>query len=163
MATEYENKDKKLHISHEERSKWDKVVSDFASHLGAGGVTNHALGNGTVPGFSTNDFTNALLQKLNGIQAGALNNPYPGSIPWSEVTGLSVVGHTGKYGDLVDVPETFTAGGGNSDTVGGIRITVATAGPTDPKNNQDVWFDTNEKLVKVYFNNKWNSFCAVYA
>lgn len=164
-ATEFVNKDKKLHISYEERAKWDKLYVDFHAHLGAGGVTNHALGNGTTPGFSMNDFTNELKSKLDGIQEGALNNPYPGHIPFSDVTGLSTVGHTGEYKDLLGVPETFTAGGGNSDTVGGITITVNNNGqaPTNPKSLQNVWFDMKDKLIKVYVGSAWVAMCAVYA
>lgn len=161
--TNYENKQKKLHISYEERAKWDKVVVDFDSHLGAGGVYNHALGNGEVPGFSMNDFSNEYKRKLDGIEENALHNPYPGSIPYSEVTGLSLVGHTGKYSDLDGIPESFWAGGGNSDTVGGITITVGGTQPSNPANFKNVWFDTTNKLVRVYYNNIWNSFCAVYA
>lgn len=163
MATDYENKQKKLHISYEERSRWDQVVVDFHAHLGAGGVENHALGNGTVPGFSMNNFTNEDRKKLDSIEYGALNNPYPGSIPYSEVTGLSVVGHTGQYKDLLGIPETFTAGGGNSDTVGGIRLTISGTQPSNPQNNKELWIDISNRLVKTYISNAWVSMCAVYA
>jgi hypothetical protein len=37
------------------------------SHVGGGGTTQHPLGNGTTAGFSMNDFTNALITKLNGL------------------------------------------------------------------------------------------------
>lgn len=161
--SQYENKDKKLHISHGERDKWDKVVVDFGNHLGAGGVSNHALGDGEVPGFSTNDFTNDLKNKLDGIQDNALNNPYPGHIPHSDVEGLSKVGSTGKYGDLLEIPETFTAGGGNSDTVGGIRLTINNVAPSDPKNNKELWIDTSQRLIMIYTNSQWVAMCAVYA
>jgi hypothetical protein len=39
-----------------------------SSHVGAGGTTQHPLGNGTTAGFSMNDFTNTLLTKLNGLE-----------------------------------------------------------------------------------------------
>lgn len=157
------NSDIKQHISIEERTKWDKVVVDFANHLGAGGEANHRLGNGTVSGFSTNDFTNEQKTKLAGIEEGALNNPHPATHPYTMITGLSVVAHSGRYPDLLEIPSTFIAGGGNSDTVGGIRFTVGPGAPAGPKNFQDVWFDTTNKLVRVYFNNTWVSFEAVYA
>jgi hypothetical protein len=52
-----------------------KAVTDaFAAHKGAGGTDNHPLGNGSVAGFSVNDFTNTLKSKLDGIAAGATNN-----------------------------------------------------------------------------------------
>lgn len=157
------NADIKGHISFQERVKWDKVVVDFANHLGAGGVDNHRLGNGTIPGFSTNDFTNTQKTKLAGIEEGALNNPHPATHPYTMITGLSVVAHSGRYPDLLEIPATFIAGGGNSDTVGGIRFTVGPTAPAGPKNFQDVWFDTTNKLVKVYYNNAWVPFEAVYA
>ena len=42
---------KKQHISSAERERWD-------SHIGSSGVESHKLGDGTIPGFSTNDFSN---------------------------------------------------------------------------------------------------------
>lgn len=152
----------KQHVSIDERNKWDKVVVDFAAHLGAGGVANHRLGNGTVPGFSTNDYTNTEKTKLAGIEAGALNNPHPATHPYTMITGLSVVASTGKYQDLLNIPATFIAGGGNSDTVGGIRITVGATAPASPQVNKEVWFDTANLLVKVY-TGTWVNFNAVYA
>ena len=49
---------KKQHISSNERLKWN-------SHIGATGIKHHPLGNGTNPGFSTNDFTTMEKDKLN--------------------------------------------------------------------------------------------------
>lgn len=157
------NNEFKQHISIAERNKWDKVVLDFASHLGSGGVDNHRLGNGTVPGFSTNDYTNEEKSKLAGIQPGALNNPHPATHPYTMITGLSTVGHTGSYTDLLNIPTAFNADRGNCDTVGGIRFTVGTVSPSNPVNDKDVWFDTSNKLVKVYTGNAWVPFRAVYA
>lgn len=155
------NNEFKQHISILERNTWDKVVADFANHLGAGGVSNHMLGNGTVPGFSTNDYTNTEKTKLAGIQDGALNNPHPATHPYTMITGLSVVAHTGSFPDLLNIPSTcYIAERGNCDTVGGIRITVGSSAPSGPNNNKDVWFDTANKLVKVYYGNKWNIFRA---
>jgi hypothetical protein len=51
-----------------------KAVTDaFAAHKGAGGTGNHPLGNGSVAGFSINDFTATLKSKLEGIAEGATN------------------------------------------------------------------------------------------
>ena len=158
-----DNSQIKQHVSLDERNRWDKVVDDFGNHLGAGGTSNHKLGDGTVPGFSTNDYTNAEKAKVASMEEGALNNPHPATHPYTMITGLSTVAHTGKYSDLLGIPETFKANGGDSDTVGGIRFTVGTAAPSNPVNDKDVWFDTANKLVKVYTNNAWVAFNAVYA
>lgn len=152
----------KQHISIEERNRWDKVVVDFSDHLGSGGIDNHRMGDGTIPGFSTNDYTNDEKSKLSKIEEGALNNPHPSTHPWSMIEGLSTVGHTGSYSDLIGIPLEFNAGSGNCDTVGGIRLTIASDAPENPKNNKDVWFDTANKLIKVYFSNQWNPFSAVF-
>ena len=42
---------KKQHISSNERLKWD-------SHIGARGVEHHQLGDGTIAGFSLNNYDN---------------------------------------------------------------------------------------------------------
>jgi len=152
----------KQHISIEERDRWNKVVADFAAHLGAGGDDNHRLGDGSIPGFSLNSFTNEEKEKLAGIQAGALNNPHPETHNWDMITGLSVVGHTGEYKDLLNIPTTFFAEGGNCDTIDGIRITININPPENPINNKEIWFDTGNMLVKTYLNNSWAAFCAIY-
>lgn len=158
-----DNSQIKQHISAVERSKWDKVVDDFANHLGSGGISNHRMANGTIPGFTQNNYTTDEKNKLAGIQVGALNNPHPATHPYTMITGLSTVAHTGSYTDLLNTPTTFNANGGNSDTVGGIRFTVGPTAPSAPTNNKDVWFDTTNKLVKVYTGNAWVPFNAVYA
>jgi hypothetical protein len=48
-----------------------------ASHVGAGGVSQHPLGNGTTPGFSTSDYTSAEKTKLAGIAAEANKYTHP--------------------------------------------------------------------------------------
>lgn len=158
-----DNSQIKQHVSLEERNRWDKLVEDFANHLGSGGTNNHAMANGTVPGFSQNNYTTNEKNKLAGIEEGALNNPHPATHPYTMITGLSTVAHTGSYTDLLNIPKTFIAGGGNADTVGGIRFTVGPVAPGSPVNNKDVWFDTSNKLVKVYTGNTWVPFNAVYA
>lgn len=157
------NSEYKQHISIVERNRWDKVVADFANHLGAGGVENHRLGNGTVPGFSMDNYTTTEKNKLAGIEDNANNYTHPTTHPWSMIEGLSTVGHTGSYTDLLNIPSEFKAGSGNCDTVGGIRFTINETGPANPVNNKDVWFNTSNKLVYVYYSGTWNPFCAVYA
>lgn len=156
------NNDYKHHITIVERDKWDKVVADFAAHLGSGGTTNHRLGNGSIPGFSTNDYTNTEKNKLASVDWYANNYTHPATHPYTMITGLGKVAHSNLYSDLDGIPETFKAGGGNADTVGGIRITVGSSSPSGPTNYKDVWFDTTNKLVKVYYNSTWNSFTAVW-
>ena len=158
-----DNSQIKQHISNEERNRWNKVVSDFANHLGAGGVSNHRLGDGTTPGFSMNDYTNDEKDKLAGIQDGALNNPHPPTHPYTMITGLKQVSWTAKYHHLEDIPATFPAGGGDSDTVGGIRITINANSPSNPLNDKEIWIDTNEMVTKIYHNDEWVSLHTVYA
>jgi len=156
------NADIKLHISLAERLKWNKVCDDFAAHLGSGGVASHALANGSTAGFSESNFTPAEKEKLAGIQAGALNNPHPATHPYTMITGLAGVAHSGAYSDLTGIPTTFIAGGGNADTVGGIRFTINSASPRNPVNLKDVWFDLSTMMIKVYADNEWKPFGAVF-
>lgn len=153
----------KQHISIAERNKWDKAVADLANHIGSGGVENHRLGDGTIPGFSTNDFTNEEKEKLASVEWGALNNPHPPTHPYTMITGLSVVAHTGEFSDLLNIPSTcYIAERGNCDTVGGIRFTVGMSAPASPKNDKDVWFDLSTRLIKVYSSDAWVPFSAVW-
>lgn len=152
----------KCHVSIKDRLAWNKVVADFNVHLGAGGVANHALGNGTIPGFSTNDFTNQLLEKLNGIQAGALNNPHPETHPYDMITGLHRIASSGDYRHLKNIPKTFFAGGGNSDTVGGIRITINSAAPPNPQENKEIWINTDQRIIYIYLGGKWQGLHCIW-
>lgn len=144
--------DIKQHISIDERAKWNKVISDFAAHLGSGGANNHRLGDGSIPGFSTNDYTNAEKSKLAGIQPGALNNPHPPTHPASMITGLATVATSGRYPDLTERPTSMPANGGNSDTVGGIRITIGPNEPYSPQNLKELWVNTNNWMMYSYYN-----------
>jgi hypothetical protein len=45
-----------------------------SSHVGAGGATQHPLGNGTTPGFSTNDYTATEKTKLAGLSNTPVEN-----------------------------------------------------------------------------------------
>lgn len=156
------NSDIKLHISAEERLKWNKVCSDYEAHQGSTGGSTHGLADGVSPGFSTNDFTNAEKEKLAGIADHALNNPHPEKHPYTMIEGLAPIAHTGAYTDLQDVPATFVAKGGDSDTVNGNRVTTSDEAPSNPTNGKDLWFDTNEMLIKVYKDNQWVAFGAVF-
>ena len=161
MASTHE--DIKQHVSIQERLDWKKLMEAFATHLGSGGFQNHRAGNGVVPGFSMNDFTNRLLEKLNGIEEGALNNPHPDTHPREMITGLHQVSWTGDYNHLINIPKTFYAGGGNADTVGGIRITIGTAAPNNPQENKEIWINTSDRIIYIYLGGKWQGTHAVYA
>lgn len=157
------NGDIKQHISVEERNKWNKVVEDFRNHLGAGGTDNHRLGNGTVPGFSMNDYTNAEKTKLAGIEDHANLYVHPNNHPYTMITGLSVVAHTGSYNDLLDIPSVFRAGSGNSDTVNGIRVSIQSTAPSGPTNDKELWINTTDFIPYIYSNNNWIPLRAVFA
>ena len=158
------NNEFKFHISIAERNKWDKCVDDFANHLGSGGVENHKLANRTTAGFSQANYTPDEQDKLAGIEAGALNNPHPSTHPYTMITGLSIVGHSGLFKDLLDIPSTcFIAEKGNCNTIDGIRITLGANAPENPINDKELWFDTSSKLIKTYSGNTWVSFSAVWA
>lgn len=149
------NLDIKQHISPEEREKWNKNIDDFNNHLGAGGANNHQLGDGSVAGFSTNDYTNEEKSKLAGIEDGALNNPHPATHPYTMITGLGVTAHTNNYNDLDNKPTSLPANGGNSATVGGIRITINANAPSNPQNGKEIWINTNNFSINTYANGAW--------
>lgn len=156
------NKDIKEHISIEERNKWNKNIVDLNNHLGAGGVANHRLGDGTIPGFSTNDYTNEEKDKLTSVQYGALNNPHPATHPYTMITGLHQVSWTGNYWHLNNIPETFIAGGGDSDTVNGIRVSIQTVAPENPKNDKELWVRLSDYVPFIYTNDNWIPLRAAY-
>lgn len=162
------NSDIKQHISIAERAKWNKNIEDHLAHLGSAGVDNHALGNGVQPGFSTNDFTNDLKTKLEAVEEGALNNPHPPTHPYTMITGLANIAHTGSWNDLSDIPERVmdvVNGVADAATVsGGIRVTISKEPPTNPQNDKELWIDTGSELnpqgqviitVKIFANNSW--------
>ena len=157
------NNDIKQHISIEERNRWNKCVNDFNAHLGAGGANNHPLANRTVAGFSEANYTPDEQDKLAGIEAGALNNPHPATHSYEIITGLSVVGHTGSFSDLLNIPSScYVAEKGNCDTVNGIKINIGDTAPENPINDKNIWIDTNTMLIKIYTNNAWKATCAVF-
>ena len=159
------NADIKQHISIAERAKWNKVVADFDIHLGTGGIANHPIAEGNIPGFTTNDFTDADRVKLDGIQDGALNNPHPGTHPHTMITGLANIAKSGSWADLSNIPQfvqNVVNGTHNAATVGGIRLTIANTAPSNPQNNRELWFDTNQMVINVYVNNVWAKLGAVF-
>lgn len=150
------NSDIKEHISNIERSTWNKVVSDFAAHLGAGGDTHHRRADGSVPGFSLNDYTTPEKQKLESCQWGALNNPHPATHPYTMITGLGVVAHTNDYNDLSNKPVFPSAANGcDAATVTGIRITIGSSTPINPINNKEIYINPSTRVAYVYSNNSW--------
>lgn len=153
------SQDIKNHVSIEERNKWNKVVEDFNVHLGNYGDEQHKRADGTNPGFSMNDYTSTEKEKLSTIENGANNYVHPNTHPASMIEGLSKVAVSNSYNDLDNKPEIST----DAKTVTGIRFTVDATAPSDPINNKDVWFDTDNRLLKLYINNAWVSFRAVYA
>lgn len=157
------NQDIKQHVSVEERLRWQKTTEDLEAHLGSSGDASHKLANGTTPGFSQENFTPEEKKKLASIQEGALNNPHPESHPASMIAGLAQVAMTGKFEDLIGVPTTFAAGGGDAATVsGGIRITIDENSPRNPVNLKEIWFDLTTFTIKVYRNDEWVAFGAVF-
>lgn len=150
------NSDIKEHISAEERTKWNKVVADFAAHLGAGGDTNHRRADGSISGFSINDYTTPEKEKLQSCEWGALNNPHPATHPYTMITGLSVVGHTNDYNDLDNRPQFPSAANGcDAATVGGIRFTIGTKAPNNPINDKEVWINPVSRVTYVYSSGTW--------
>lgn len=152
------NADIKQHISSRERAMWNKMITDYSTHLGQGGANNHRLADGSVPGFSTCDFTVQLKQKLMDIQEGAINNPHPASHPYNMIDGLVTIAHTGSWTDLVNVPSRIRDvenGTYDAATVGGIRITISSSAPSNPKSNKELWIDTANYVVKIMVGSSW--------
>lgn len=152
------NADIKQHISTTERAKWNKTISDYATHLGSTGADNHGLANGTQPGFSINDYTTIEKTKLSTVEEGALNNPHPATHPYTMITGLANIANTGNWRDLTGVPQRLKdVENGTSDaaTVGGIRVVVSETAPANPQNNKEFWIDVSQLVLKVFKNGKW--------
>ena len=157
--------DIKQHVSITERNAWNKVIEDFNKHLGSRGTQNHNLAGGTneTAGFSQANFTSQEKTKLAGIENGALNNPHPATHPASMITGLANVAISGSWTDIINKPTSLPANGGNADTVGGIRLTIGTAGPSNPVNNKELWIGSNDYFLRIYTNNTWMIIGAVYS
>ena len=165
------NSDIKLHVSEAERDKWDKAAVDLYNHIKAGGVDNHMLGNGTIPGFSMNDFTNAYKKKLDDIENKANHYVHPSnpSHVITEIGGRAAVCDTNSYLSLIDRPTKLPADGGNSTTVSGVRIHISSTTPQGTNDcaltvNKELWVDLNNKTIKLYNSSKdWEPLHTVYA
>lgn len=153
------NSDIKQHVSIEERTKWNKVVDDFNVHLGNYGDDHHKRGDGINPGFSMNDYTTDEKEKLASVEYGANKYVHPTTHPAGMITGLAKVAITNSYNDLDNKPVIST----DAETVTGIRFTIGATAPRNPINDKEVWFDTANRLLKIYTSNTWVSFRAVYA
>ena len=153
------NSDIKQHVSIEERTKWNKVVEDFNVHLHNYGDDHHKRGDGINPGFSMNDYTTSEKEKLASVEWAANKYVHPTTHPVGMITGLAKVALTNSYNDLDNKPVIST----DAKTVTGIRFTIGASAPASPVNNKDVWFDTANRLLKVYTGNTWIPFRAVYA
>lgn len=159
------NSDIREHISALERAAWNKNIADLAKHVGSGGVNNHMLGNGTIAGFSINDYTTEEKRKLAGIQAGALNNPHPATHPHTMITGLHAVASTGNYNSLNNRPVFPAAANGcDAATVSGIRITIGNQTPSNPKSHKELFISTATAppVAYVYYNNSWYPIAGVF-
>jgi hypothetical protein len=172
------------HVSEDERRKLHQLYNDFygytddnnvviRGHLENNGITHHTIATGTKAGFTTNDFSNAYKGKLDGIQAGALNNPHPTTHPWTMITGLDTIANTGSWNDLKNIPtpveEVINHNYDAATVSGGIRITIGqkvdnTSGPANPQNNKELWIVTNQgqEHIEVYVNGEWKSLGAVF-
>ncbi|MDT8900947.1 hypothetical protein [Anaeroselena agilis] len=50
----------------------------------------------------------------------------------------------------------------DTEKVSGIRITIGTTAPTSPQIDKELWFDTGERITKVFTVNGWIKFSGVY-
>lgn len=153
------NSDIKYHISSVEREKWNDVITRFNTHHGSAGTANHALANGTIPGFSDNNFTTAEKTKLNSVQERANFYEHPAQHPWTMISGLTALANTADWSDIKNVPQRVKDvenGVADAATVsGGIRITIDSAAPSNPKQNKELWIDTTNYVLKIYNGTTW--------
>ena len=151
----------KLHISGNERIKWNKAASDVENIINGNIIL--PLANGTRPGYSLNNFTNEYKAKLDSIELGANRYVHPPTHPASMITGLATVATTGDYNHLINKPTRFIADGGNSDTVGNIRVTISESAPWNPNINREIWINPRERLIKIFTPNGWENMHAVWS
>ena len=151
--------DIKYHISSAEREKWNDVITRFDTHYGAAGTNNHALANGTIPGFSDENYTSAEKTKLATVQERANFYEHPTQHPWTMITGLANIANTADWSDLKNVPQKVKDvenGVADAATVsGGIRVTINGTAPTNPIANKELWIDTNNCVLKIYNGTTW--------
>lgn len=157
------NADIREHISRIERDKWDKVVVDFANHLGSGGRNNHHIADGRLEGFTLYNFDKNAHDKLASCEWGALNNPHPATHPYTMITGLGPVAHSNSYNDLYDKPIFPQAANGcDAATVGGIRITIGTSTPLNPVHGKELFINPVTQISYVFWNSEWFPIAGVF-
>ena len=149
------------HISPEERDKWNQNIVEV-NHIKEG-KTVLPLGDGTRPGSSTNDFSNEYKRKLDGIEEGATRYIHPPTHPATMITGLSQVAYTGDYNHILNRPLKMIAEGGNCDTVNGIRVSMGTSFPSDPKVNCEFFINTSNRLPYIFTYSGWQPIHAAWA
>ena len=151
----------KLHISAEERKRWNKAVANINDVIS--GIIELPPGNGMHRGSSMNDFSNDYKNKLDSIEWGANKYIHPPTHPASMITGLAQVAVSGDYNHLINRPTHMIADGGNCDTINGIRITMGPYAPGDPQVNRVIWFSTNDKIIRIFTERGWEAMHAVWA
>ena len=151
----------KFHISKIDKDKWDQCVRDVAD-IRSGKIKLPIAKDGE-PGFSHNDFSNDYRRKLDSIEWNANKYIHPPTHPASMITGLAQVATSGNYHHLLNKPSSLPANGGNSDTVNGVRLTVSTSAPSNPKIDKEVWINPNSRLINIYTNKGWESLHAIWA
>lgn len=150
-----------LHITSEERARWNKVVQDVSNIRN--GTIELPPGNGTKRGSSMNDFTNEYKKKLDGIEEGATRYIHPPTHPASMITGLSQVAISGDYNHLINRPVKMIAEGGNCDTINGIRIVISENAPDNPVPNKVIWIHPVERLQRIFTTAGWVNMYAVWS
>ena len=150
-----------LHISAEERKRWNRAVQDIISIRNGTIVLPRA--NGTQPGTSMNDFTNEYRRKLDNIEEGATRYIHPPSHPASMITGLHRVATSGDYNHLVNRPTSMIASGGNTNTVNGVRVLIQSSAPSNPQINKELWINQEDRLIRIFTPAGWRALHAVWA
>ena len=156
-----------IHITAAERTYWnsveqrsnnytDKRFKDIVGNYEDAGKTIIDLINQRL---LTSDFNNwnATLKKI--AFTGSYNDlkDLPSAIAYSDTANNA--NHAANADNATNATHANNADyatiAGDSATVGGIRITVGPTAPSDPKDNKEIWFDTNELYVKFWVNNAW--------
>lgn len=150
-----------LHISSEERKRWNKAVQDIFNLTN--GANEIPPGNGVKRGSSMNDFTNEYKRKLDGIEEGATRYVHPPTHPVTMIMGLHRVATSGDYNHLVNRPVKMIAEGGNCETINWIRFVIQNYPPSDPKINREFWVNPDDRLVRIFTPSGWQALHAVWA
>ena len=150
----------KFHISKLDKDKWDQCVRDVAD-IRSGRIKLPVARDGE-PGFSHNDFSNEYRRKLDSIEWSANRYIHPPTHPASMITGLAQVAYSGDYNHLLNKPSSLPANGGNSATVNGVRVTINTNAPSNPKIDKELWINPSNALPYIYTNKGWVACSAVW-